>query len=86
MFEDWRSSTSEQELGRMICGQILTFEDKSTMNCFAIDSLNELARRQAGPGLKQNPKMNSGVTAKGAEDAKSMAHLLRKPQCGLGSR
>jgi hypothetical protein len=37
-FEDWRSSRSQQEVGRMICGQIPTSEDRRTMNRFVIDS------------------------------------------------
>jgi hypothetical protein len=31
-----------QQLGQVICGQILAFQDKSTMNLFAIDSRGEV--------------------------------------------
>jgi hypothetical protein len=40
------------------------------MNLFAIDSLDELREDKLGLKLKQNQKMNPGVTAKVAEDAK----------------
>jgi hypothetical protein len=38
----------QQQLGQMICGQILTPQDKSTMNLFAIDSLEELREDKLG--------------------------------------
>jgi hypothetical protein len=48
-FVGWRSSRNHQQLGQVICGQILTLQDKSTMNLFAIDSLRELREDKVGP-------------------------------------
>jgi hypothetical protein len=44
-----RSSRGHQQLGQLICGQIPAPEDKSTMNLFAIDSLQELREDKLGP-------------------------------------
>jgi hypothetical protein len=35
-------------LGRVVCCRILTIQDKSTMNLFAIDSLEELREDKLG--------------------------------------
>jgi hypothetical protein len=43
----------------MICAQILTFEDKSTMNSFAINSLNKVREDKLGPAYDKHKKSRS---------------------------